>query len=94
MRDFARPPQSKAPRWHISSAVVAIKPGHEAAVREALAGLGGVEIHAAEGARIIVTIEGRSSGELGDRLTTIALMDGVIAANMVFEHSEEEQPQP
>ena len=38
-----------------------------------------------------VTIEGYSTGELGDRLTEIGLMDGVLAANMVFEHAEEEE---
>lgn len=84
----------EARRYHVSSAVIFARPGREAAVRAALPGLAGVEVHAAEGARIVITIEGRSTGELGDRLTEIALMDGVIAANMVFEHSEEEVAQP
>jgi periplasmic nitrate reductase NapD len=77
-------------RWHISSAVVAVKPGCESTVKAALSGLSGVEVHAADRSRIVVTIEGYSTGELGDRLTGISLMDGVIAANMVFEHSEQE----
>ena len=34
-------------------------------------------------------IEGSSGGELGDLLTAIGNLDGVIAANMVFEHVEE-----
>ena len=80
-------------RYHISSAVVSILPGREAEVLSILPSLPGVELHAAEGARAVVTIEGRSSREMGDRLTDIAKMAGVVAANMVFEHSEEEEPQ-
>jgi periplasmic nitrate reductase NapD len=34
-------------------------------------------------------MEGGSTGELGERLTAIGRLDGVIAANMVFEHIEE-----
>ena len=81
-------------RHHVSSAVVLARPGRAAAVTAALPGLPGVEVHAAEGGRIVITIEGQSSGELGDRLTEIAGMDGVLAANMVFEHSEEEVAEP
>ena len=43
----------------------------------------------AENGRIVVVIEGSSGGELGDLLTAIGNLDGVIAANMVFEHIEE-----
>jgi periplasmic nitrate reductase NapD len=86
MHDAAAQPN----RWHVSSAVVAVKPGRDPVVVAALAGMVGVEVHAADRNRVVITIEGSSTGELGDRLSTIALMDGVIAANMVFELSEEE----
>lgn len=79
-------------RYHISSAVVSIVPGREAEVLSVLPGLPGVELHATEGSRAVVTIEGLSSREMGDRLTDIAKLAGVVAANMVFEHSEEEEP--
>lgn len=48
-----------------------------------------VEIHARHLSRIIVTIEGESTRDLGDQLTNINLMQGVLTANMVFEHAEE-----
>lgn len=84
----------EAGRYHVSGAIVAVLPGRTAEIRERLAALPGVEVHAAEGARLVITIEGRSAGEMGDRLTGIALGDGVIAANLVFEHSDSEEAQP
>lgn len=74
---------------HISSAIVAMKPGHGPAVMEAIAAMEGTEIHAHDDVRVVVVIEGGSTGEMGQRLTLIGDLDGVIAANLVFEHIEE-----
>jgi nitrate reductase NapAB chaperone NapD len=38
--------------------------------------------------RIIVVMEGPDSGTIGGRLAEIALIDGVLSANLVFEHAE------
>lgn len=84
--------QMKPRRYHVSSAVISVLPGHEAALITALPNLPGVGFHGANGNRLVITIEGWSTGELGDRLTQISAMEGVIAANMVFEHSEYEEP--
>ena len=73
---------------HISSAVVVALPARREDVHARLAEMPGVEVHAAEGTRLVVTIEGPTTGMLGETLTRIALLDGVIAANMVFEHIE------
>ena len=73
---------------HISSAVVLALPERREEVSARLAKMTGVEVHAGEGSRIVITIEGPSSGMLGEALTTISVMDGVLAANMVFEHAE------
>ena len=79
-----------APARHtISSAVVMALPARIAEIHARLEEMPGVEIHACEGSRIVVTIEGATSGALGETLTAISLIDGVIAANMVFEHIEE-----
>ncbi|TMV14964.1 chaperone NapD [Arenibacterium halophilum] len=76
-------------RWHVSSAVVSVRNTHRDAVAEGLMSLKGVEIHGGDATRLIITIEGGSTGQLGDRLTEINLMPGVLVANMVFEHAEE-----
>jgi nitrate reductase NapD len=77
-------------RHHISSAVVTVIPARREEVSGRLARLSGVEVHAGEGSRIVVTIEGPTGGVLGETLARISVMDGVLAANMVFEHVEEE----
>ena len=76
-------------RWHVSSAVVNVAARDRDPVCARIEALDGVEIHGGDATRIIVTIEGTSTGELGDRLTEINLMPGVLVANMVFEHAEE-----
>lgn len=84
--------QMKPRRYHVSSAVIVTMPGRQDALIAALPALPGVEFHGAASNRLVITIEGWSTGELGDRLTQISAMEGVIAANMVFEHSEFEEP--
>jgi nitrate reductase NapD len=74
---------------HISSAVIYALPRQREAVARALAAIPGVEVHASDGGRTVITIEGPTSGMLGETLTRISLMDGVISANMVFEHVDE-----
>lgn len=76
-------------RHHISSAVVIALPARRAALAATLAAMPGVEVHAGEGSRIVITIEGPSSGMLGATLAGISALEGVLAANMVFEHVEE-----
>lgn len=74
---------------YISSAVVIALPAKLGQVRASLEAMQGVEIHAAEGSRVVVTIEGPTSGSLGETLGQMTLLDGVLAANMVYEHVEE-----
>lgn len=78
-------------RWHVSSAVVVTRPGAEESVGAALAAMENVEVYAAEGGKMVVVIEGRSSGAMGAALADIAALSGVVAANMVFEHAEQEE---
>lgn len=73
----------------ISSAVVTTLPGREAEIAAVIDGIAGAEVAAQAHGKIVVVLEGRSAGEVGDRLTRIAAMDGVVSANMVFEHVEE-----
>ncbi len=77
-----------AGRHHISSAVIAARPRSIDGVLAALADFDNVEVHGADKGKIVIVIEGPSTGVLGDTLMRISVLDGVIAANMVFEHVE------
>jgi nitrate reductase NapD len=74
---------------HISSLVVHGHPERLAVVRAALAAFEGVEIHAAdERGKLVVTIETESEADLAERFTAISLLDGVLAAALVYHHVE------
>lgn len=78
-----------APAGHcVSSAVVTLLPGREQEVLARLGAMEGVEIGARQGAKLVVLLEGPGSGAVGALLVQIAVMDGVVSANMVFEHVE------
>lgn len=71
---------------HISSAVLMVQPARADALAAHVATLPGVDVHACQGGKIVITIEGPTTGMLGNTLTQMSLLDGVLAANMVFEH--------
>ncbi|MAZ18068.1 MAG: glutamate synthase [Ahrensia sp.] len=73
---------------HISSAVVSTLPGRTVEVIEAIEAMPDAEVHAHESGKIVVVIEGDSTRALGNCLTQIAALEGVITANMVFEQIE------
>lgn len=74
--------------YHISSAVVVTVPHVRECVVASLAEMQNVEVYAHEAGKIVVVIEGTSTGMLGETLSRIAMLEGVVAANMVFEHVE------
>ena len=84
--DKARRPAERF--FHISSAVVTVRPEKAAEVARRLAELPQTEVHGIEGSKIVIVMEADSTGEIGGRLTTIALMDDVFSANLVFEQIE------
>lgn len=75
-------------RLHVASAVVTAWPKDREAVARLIAELPGTEIRHTEGSRIIVVMEATENGAIGARLLEIALMEGVLSANLVFEQSE------
>lgn len=86
--------RARAALHHVSSAVVSAFPERCADVARRIAELPETEVHHIENGKIIVVLEGRNSGVIGTRLTEIALMDGVLSANLVFEQIDEAEPSP
>ncbi len=81
----------REPQHHISSAVVVTRPEAIERMSAALTEIEGVEVHATGGGKIVIVIEGPSSGFLGETLIGISAMDDVIAAHMVFEQTVAEK---
>jgi nitrate reductase NapD len=73
---------------HVSSAVVMAWPEYSDTVAHRIAAMPDTEVAYAEGSRIIVVMEARDGGEIGARLAEISAIEGVLAANLAFEHTE------
>lgn len=73
---------------HLSSLVVHARPERLKAVAEAVAALGGEVQLTNPAGKLVVTLEADSARALGDALTRMQLIDGVLAATMVFHHCE------
>lgn len=80
-----------ASQHHVSSAVLRVLPAAIPDLREQLATMHGVDLVAAEDGKIVIVLEGLGPGELGEKLTQINLMPGVLAASMVFEQAAPEE---
>ena len=74
---------------NISSVIVGARPGDAAVVRQGLAALSGVELHAlAEDGRMIVTIEAPGDEATVQTFEAIRQLPGVLSAAMVYHQFE------
>ena len=82
---------NRTPRHHVSSAIVRALPALVPDLSQRLAEMPGVEVVASGEGKIVLVLEGNGPGELGEKLTTINLMSGVLSASMVFEQAVVEE---
>lgn len=76
------------PEHHLSSLVVHALPDRLVDVQAALVAEG-CEIHGINPAgKLVVVLEAEGSGTLGDTITRIQLLPGVLAATLVFHHCD------
>lgn len=76
-----------AGRTEIASAIVSAVPGRDARLRERLAGMPGVEIHAqTPDGRFIVTVEDTEAATAGDTLLALHRIEDVLAAALVSHY--------
>ncbi len=73
---------------HISSAVIRCLPAAVESVRVSIDALDLAEVVHVEENKLVVIIEGASSGMVGDCLTQISAYEGVVSAAMVYEQIE------
>lgn len=79
--------------FHISGLVVHSRRERAAAIAAALGAMDGMQVHGgvAEG-KLVVTLETSSEAEIVERLNVVQLLDGVLAATLVFHRFEPADP--
>ena len=77
---------------HISSLVVHSHPDRIQSIIETITSLEGAEIHGgADSGKLIVTLETETESQVVERINVIQLLEGVLAATLVFHHFESVQ---
>jgi periplasmic nitrate reductase NapD len=78
-------------RRHISSVLVHVLPEHKNAVVDRLSRISGAEVHGEASGKIIVVLEAENADVIGGRVLEMTLLEGVIAASLVYEQSYEDE---
>ncbi|MBD2749660.1 chaperone NapD [Microvirga sp. BT688] len=74
---------------HISSLVVHSRPDRVQSIIESIGSIEGAEVHGgADTGKLIVTLETDTESQVVERINAIQLLDGVLAATLVFHHFE------
>ncbi|MBO6949451.1 MAG: chaperone NapD [Rhodospirillales bacterium] len=79
---------------HVSSLVVQARPERLAEIRDAITSRGG-EIPAEDpDGKLVVVLETDSERKITDFLNEVAVMSGVLSANLVFHHNDDHDTAP
>ena len=73
---------------NISGVLVHTQPDLSASISQDLTSLDGVEVHANDNGRLVVTVEDDTTHSMADRVTEIQLMNGVLSAAVIYHHNE------
>ena len=76
--------------YHVCGVLLMSRPELAAGVAEALNGMPGVELHANQEGRMVVTVEGRDYGQCADMITELATLDGVASSSLVYHQIDTE----
>jgi nitrate reductase NapD len=70
--------------YHVCGVLLMSRPELAPKVEQALATLPGVELHASEGGRMVVTVEGSEYSDCADAIGELATLDGVASSSLVY----------
>lgn len=70
--------------YHVASFVVSTKPEHADQVTEHINSMPGLEVHAGQSGKLVVTAEAQNVRELADVMGTIEQVESVIAVAPVY----------
>ena len=76
--------------YHICGLVLMSRPENQAIVERALDGMVGVELHANDHGRMVVTVEGDEYRHCADSITRLATLDGVASSSLVYHQIDTE----
>ncbi len=76
--------------YHICGVLLMSRPEHAARVAQVVRGMQGVELHANEGGRMVVTVEGSEYRQCADTITELATLDGVASSSLVYHQIDTE----
>lgn len=74
---------------HVSSLVIQHLPGQADALRASVTALPGMDWHAAQNGKAIVTAVTASAAEVMDRIAAINSLPGVLTTTLVYHHYED-----
>lgn len=73
---------------NICGCLVHAAPGAAGRVQAALAAIPGVEVHAEDGGRIVVTVEDTETATAADRIMEMHQIPGVLTVTLTYHHFE------
>ena len=74
---------------NISGVIVYAAPNQAESVEKSLNAIEGVEVHAAENGKLVVTVEHENINALADQVVKFQDMSGVMSVAMVYQHNED-----
>ena len=74
---------------NISGVIVYAAPKQSDLVETSLNAIDGVEVHAAENSKLVVTVEHENINALADQVMKFQDMKGVMSVAMVYQHNED-----
>jgi nitrate reductase NapD len=79
--------------YHVCGLLLMSRPENAPQVEQALDAIDGVEVHANQGGRMVVTVEGNAYHECADIMNQLATLDGVASSSLVY-HQTDKESQP
>ncbi|MGD8957034.1 MAG: chaperone NapD [Chromatiaceae bacterium] len=76
--------------YHVCGLLLMSRPESAAKVEQALKGMDGVQLHANEGGRMVVTIEGSEYRACADLMNELATLEGVASSSLVYHQIDTE----
>jgi len=74
---------------NISSIVVQTHPQNAAVLQEELASLPGVDVHAENEGRIVITVEDTPDNSPADTMMNVQNMQGVLSASLIYNYCDD-----